>query len=177
MKTITEKEWNNNSFNLDRLNFTGIVKWDDGGVSYFENGNLHRLDGPARIYPDGREEYFINGTFYYKKIHENMIHIEKITNCTTKSDYELAAESIGKLVTEKNKAYGNSFEDAEKFLQLLFPNGIPVESYSDMLCIVRIFDKLKRIATNKDAFGESPYNDIMGYAILGLVKDKKQGKK
>ena len=83
---------------------------------------------------------------------------------------KLAAE-VGKLVDEKNKAYGNSFSDTGDFLTLLYPNGIPPEKYGDMLCIVRIFDKLKRIATKKDAFGESPYQDIVGYGLLGLVKD------
>ena len=58
-------------------------------------------------------------------------------------DYQALANEIGALVNEKNKAYGNSFEQAEEFLKLLFPNGIPIESYSDMLCIVRIFDKPK----------------------------------
>lgn len=82
-----------------------------------------------------------------------------------------AAIDIGKLVQEKNNAYGNSFEQAGEFLKLLFPNGIPVSSYTDMLCIVRIFDKLKRIATHKNAYNESPYKDLDGYAILGLVKD------
>jgi len=53
-------------------------------------------------------------------------------------DYQALANEIGALVNEKNKAYGNSFEQAEEFLKLLFPNGIPIESYSDMLCIVRI---------------------------------------
>lgn len=93
-----------------------------------------------------------------------------------KSDFEVAAEEVGKLVTEKNKAYGNSFEDAEHFLKILFPEGIKVENYSDMLCIVRIFDKLKRIATNKDAYNENPYKDLIGYGILGFVKEKKRGK-
>jgi len=94
-----------------------------------------------------------------------------------KSKFEEIADSIGKLVTAKNKAYGNSFEDAETFFKLLYPNGIMPENYGDMLTIVRIFDKLKRIATNKDAFGESPYNDIAGYALLGIEKDNRKKKK
>lgn len=77
-------------------------------------------------------------------------------------------ERIGKLLEEKNAAYGNSFDDAGDFLKLLYPNGVQPEQMNDMLCIARIFDKMKRIATNKDAFGESPYQDIAGYAILGL---------
>ena len=85
--------------------------------------------------------------------------------------YTDLAEKIGKLVDEKNAAYGSSFDQAGDFLKLLYPNGIPVDSYTDMLCVVRIFDKLKRIATRKDAFGESPYGDIVGYGLLGLFKD------
>lgn len=77
-------------------------------------------------------------------------------------------ERIGKLLEEKNAAYGNSFDDAGDFLKLLYPNGVQPEQMNDMLCMARIFDKMKRIATNKDAFGESPYQDIAGYAILGL---------
>lgn len=86
--------------------------------------------------------------------------------------YEKLATEIGALVDEKNKAYGNSFSDAGEFLKLLYPDGIPPEKFTDMLCVVRIFDKLKRIATKKDAFGESPYGDIVGYGLLGLFKDR-----
>ena len=91
--------------------------------------------------------------------------------------YKELAEQIGNLVEEKNAAYGNSFDQAGEFLRLLYPKGIPPEAYGDMLCVVRIFDKLKRIATNKDAFGESPYGDIIGYGLLGLHKDKLAGRK
>lgn len=85
--------------------------------------------------------------------------------------YKTLANKIGELVDEKNKAYGDSFNQTGDFLKLLYPSGISPEKYSDMLCIVRIFDKLKRIATAKDAFGESPYQDIVGYALLGTQKD------
>lgn len=87
------------------------------------------------------------------------------------SKYQDLANKIGALVDQKNKAYGNSFGEVGEFLKILYPTGIPPESYTDALCIVRIFDKLKRIATNKEAFGESPYQDIVGYALLGTQKD------
>lgn len=85
--------------------------------------------------------------------------------------YQKLANEVGALVDEKNANYGNSFDQAGEFLRLLYPEGIPPEKYGDMLCVVRIFDKLKRIATKKDAFGESPYKDIVGYGILGLERD------
>jgi hypothetical protein len=87
--------------------------------------------------------------------------------------YEDLAADVGRLVTEKQKAYGRSFDMSGDFLKLLWPEGVPISSYEDMLCVIRIFDKLKRIATDKGWSGESPYQDIVGYALLGLRKDLK----
>ena len=88
----------------------------------------------------------------------------------TPGDFESIGTELGKLVQKKNDAYGDSFAKTDKFLELLYPEGIRVEQFSDALCLVRIFDKQMRIATDKDALGESPYRDIGGYAILGVAK-------
>lgn len=82
-------------------------------------------------------------------------------------------EEIGKLTAEKNIAYGDSANTSAEALKLLWPTGIPVDCYDDALLVVRIWDKMKRIATDKGALGESPYRDIGGYAILGAQKDEK----
>ena len=79
---------------------------------------------------------------------------------------------IGALVDEKNSAYGNSFAVSGEFLKLLYPNGITPEQFTDALLLVRMFDKMMRIANKKNAFGESPYGDLAGYSILGISKDK-----
>lgn len=79
--------------------------------------------------------------------------------------YKLIGESIGKLVDEKNKQYGDSFNKSAEFLKILYPNGVPVEHYSDMLGIIRVFDKLMRIA-NGNQGNENGWNDICGYSIL-----------
>jgi hypothetical protein len=88
--------------------------------------------------------------------------------------YEELAQRVGALVDKKNKAYGNSFDDCGEFLKLLYPNGIQPEQYNDALCLVRIFDKMKRIATDRDALGESPYQDITGYGLLGLRRVERE---
>ena len=72
------------------------------------------------------------------------------------------------MVDEKNAAYGDSFAKAGDFLRLLWPNGIQPDQYQDLLAIVRVFDKLKRIATANDPTGENPWQDILGYALLAL---------
>lgn len=82
------------------------------------------------------------------------------------SNFRRVALEVAALVEEKNAAYGDSFAQAGKFLRLLWPEGVPPESYDDMLTVVRIFDKLKRVATGPTAFGEDPRRDVLGYAIL-----------
>lgn len=83
--------------------------------------------------------------------------------------YREIARQIGELVEKKNAAYGSSFAKSGPFLRLLYPGGIAPEQYDDALLLVRIFDKLQRIATDRDALGESPYRDIAGYGILGAA--------
>ena len=81
------------------------------------------------------------------------------------------AKGIADLVSEKEKAYGSAFDKAGDFLKVLYPNGIKSEQYKDMLCIVRVFDKLMRIATSYEGTEEKKidaYSDMMGYALLGL---------
>jgi len=77
---------------------------------------------------------------------------------------------VGELVAKKQSAYGNSFGQAGQILRVLYPNGVPVEKMDDMLTVARVLDKLFRIATDRDAMGESPWKDICGYALLALSK-------
>lgn len=86
-----------------------------------------------------------------------------------KTIFQEKAEQIGNLVSEKNAAYGSAFAQAHQILKVLYPNGIKPDQYTDALAIIRVIDKLFRIANNKDAFGESPWQDIAGYAILGVA--------
>ena len=90
---------------------------------------------------------------------------------STLSVYEEIGNRIGSLVTEKNAAYGDSFGQASKILEVLYTDGIKPHQYCDALAIVRVIDKLFRLANRKDAFGESPWEDICGYAILGVAND------
>ena len=88
--------------------------------------------------------------------------------------FEKIGTEIGKLVDEKNTAYGSAFEKSEEILKVLYPDGIEPKQYKDMLAVTRIVDKLFRIATKKDAFGESPFKDIAGYGILGVANDQQE---
>ena len=88
--------------------------------------------------------------------------------------YKEEGTSIGELVDQKNATYGDSFKKSGDILRILYPHGIEPSQYNDMLAIVRIIDKMFRISTDKDAFGESPWTDIAGYGILRSkqIKDK-----
>jgi hypothetical protein len=79
---------------------------------------------------------------------------------------------VGELCEEKNIAYGDSFAKAGVILAGLYPHGVAPHQYTDMLGVIRVLDKLFRIATQKMAFGESPWRDIAGYGILGTFNDQ-----
>lgn len=86
------------------------------------------------------------------------------------SGFEALGAEIGRLVATKQAAYGNSFGRSGEVLLALYPNGIPPKQLDDALTVVRIVDKLFRIATDRDALGESPWRDIAGYALLALER-------
>lgn len=86
------------------------------------------------------------------------------------SEYEIAALEVGRLVKEKNKAYGSSFLDAAKIMAILYPDGIRPDQYEDATVMVRVIDKLKRVATDNDPYGEDPWEDITGYGLLSRVR-------
>lgn len=75
------------------------------------------------------------------------------------------AEEIARLVTNKQKQYGNAISSTGEFLKSLYPNGITPEQYEDLGILVRMYDKMKRIA-NGNQGEENAWNDLMGYALL-----------
>lgn len=80
--------------------------------------------------------------------------------------YEEIGADIGRLVDQKQRAYGRSFDKMDRILRELYPHGIRPEQYRDLLAIVRIGDKFFRIATDKTALGEDPWRDVAGYGLL-----------
>ena len=77
---------------------------------------------------------------------------------------------VGKLVFEKQEAYGDSFGRSGECLRQMFPEGVSPDQYTDILTIARILDKLFRIANDPEAFDENPYQDIVGYALLAMKR-------
>jgi hypothetical protein len=84
------------------------------------------------------------------------------------SNFSDIGNKVGKLVSDKQRAYGDSFGRSGECLRQMFPEGIKPNQYDDLLTIARILDKLFRIANNPTAFDENPYQDIVGYGILGM---------
>lgn len=88
-------------------------------------------------------------------------------------NYSQLATRIGSLVQAKQAAYGDSFGKSGLIMNILYPNGVPTAKLDDALTVVRIIDKLFRIATDRDALGESPWQDIAGYALLALERTER----
>ena len=84
--------------------------------------------------------------------------------------FEKIASNLATILSMKNDAYGNAFDKTTQILTLLYPTGIKVEQFKDVHVLVRMLDKLSRIARDNDPMGESPYMDIAGYSILALAR-------
>lgn len=81
--------------------------------------------------------------------------------------YEALGKAIGALVDVKNHQYGDAFHQTGRILAILYPEGVAPEQYDDMLAVVRVLDKLFRIANGKQG-NEDPWQDIAGYGLLGM---------
>jgi hypothetical protein len=81
---------------------------------------------------------------------------------------------IGRIVEEKNTAYGDSVIRSANIMKILYPNGIMPCDYIHTNLVIRILDKLCRLSSDPFAFGENPYEDIAGYSIRGseIAKNK-----
>jgi hypothetical protein len=80
--------------------------------------------------------------------------------------YEALGKAIGALVDEKNLQYGDAFNRGGCILEILYPDGVKPERYRDMLGVIRVIDKLFRVANGKQG-SEDPWQDIAGYGLLG----------
>lgn len=88
-------------------------------------------------------------------------------------NYRKIGQEIGELVTKKQVAYGDSFGKSGDVMRILYPDGISPEQMDDAFPVARIVDKLFRIASDRDAYGENPYEDIAGYGVLGAGRERK----
>lgn len=90
--------------------------------------------------------------------------------------FELRGQRLGVLVDSKQRQYGQSAQRSGGIMRILYPNGIRPDQYDDALLVVRVLDKLSRIAQRGtdgvDLGGESPWKDCGGYSLLGWAKDE-----
>lgn len=84
----------------------------------------------------------------------------------TKEEWIALAIKTGELVAEKNQAHGDSVRRSAKIMQTLYPDGISFAQIPSALLVVRILDKLSRIANDPTFGGEDPAQDITGYGLI-----------
>ena len=144
--------------------------------------NKEPLSGVGRRKEDGHgcEEFCSERCHsgFEKDVGEFEEQMQKIKHSSALglSGFQEIGTAVGKLVQEKNEAYGDAFLRVGEVLRILYPEGIGLDQYDDMLAITRVLDKLFRIATDKDAFGETPWQDVCGYAILSIARDNAKRK-
>jgi len=81
--------------------------------------------------------------------------------------YDIASE-LAEMLTNKNRKYGDSYARMAHVLPIFYPDGVPGNHLLDAVFILRIIDKLMRIASAQSDDEEDPVADIAGYAILRM---------
>jgi len=75
MKSITVEYW----YEIPK-NYTGCVKYTSGEQYWYKDGQYHREDGPAIIYPDGNQYWMLNDKHYSKEgYYRKLYKLGKIT--------------------------------------------------------------------------------------------------
>lgn len=92
-----------------------------------------------------------------------------------RATYHRIAAEVADLVGKKQAAYGDSFGKSGAVMRILYPGGIRPDQMDDALVVVRILDKLFRIATDRDALGEDPWLDVNGYSLLAASRTRRKG--
>ena len=55
---------------IDQTFQTKRIKSLDGTIRYIKDNKLHNLEGPAIIYSNGKQEYYLNGISYTRDTHK-----------------------------------------------------------------------------------------------------------
>lgn len=136
----------------------------------------YTVDSPGREsdtvgYPASTRE--IAQTEALDEARKRLAELDKPAPPSEPSKWHPLAADIAATVAEKNAAYGDSFARSGEVMAILYPNGIAPGQMADALAVVRVIDKLFRIATDRDALGESPWRDIAGYALLACERGGK----
>jgi len=93
-----------------------------------------------------------------------------------KVDVRSIACDIVSIVKEKNKEYGSAFQKVSEILNILFPNGIPTSKYHDVAILIRVLDKICRIASANDKdVKKDAWLDLTGYGLLRLSEGDLNG--
>lgn len=87
------------------------------------------------------------------------------------------AGELGPFLVKKNEAYGDATRRITTMLSALYPRGIPIDQIENAYYFIQILNKMSRIATNNDPFGEDPWLDIAGYATLAHARKELERKK
>ncbi len=99
--------------------------------------------------------------------HMGMTHEEDI------KWFEAMCSELATQAEVKREAYGENLSMSKRFLEILYPEGIPTEAYQEAMVMLRVFDKFVRRA-NKHRFPEgwkdqeNPWLDVAGYGIAML---------
>ena len=103
-----------------------------------------------------------------EKVVKGKLKIKKKKKGDTEYSFHSLGEELADMLDNKNRQYGDSYARMAHVLPMFYPDGVPGDHLLDAVFILRIIDKLMRIASAQGDDMEDPVKDIAGYAILRM---------
>ena len=93
----------------------GVLKWENGDVFWYKNGNHHKENGPARIYKNGYKMWNLNNKFIWSSVEKLALRNQIILSKTQHPNYPTV--QVWKIL-DKDKVYEQTIiPGMEKYIQ------------------------------------------------------------
>jgi len=125
------------------------------------------LEGEETFRGEGIEEDIVLESKPAKVV-KGKLKTKKKKKGDTEYSFHSLGEELADMLDNKNRQYGDSYARMAHVLPMFYPDGVPGDHLLDAVFILRIIDKLMRIASAQGDDMEDPVKDIAGYAILRM---------
>jgi len=136
--------------------------------SILDEGVMAEIPEESFISGEDRKPEAVRTPIADKSVGRSAIKPQGDESVATREDFLSLANELGNMLADKNRQYGDSYARMAHVLPMFYPDGVPPDQLLDAVFILRIVDKLMRIASAQGDDQEDPVLDLCGYGILRL---------
>lgn len=99
-----------------------------------------------------------------------MRRLEEIVKKELHTEIATITDGFGEFLIGKDNKYGDAYGKATACMEVMFPEGVPVDRMGDANYMFHILIKLARVSTDHKEENEDPWKDVAGTAFHAQAK-------